>query len=260
MTELFFGKEDDANNFQHFNQSLVLPDGVERIYFGGCFNQPITFPHSVTTIRFGRLFNQPVELPPKLELVDFGYHGTFNHPLDLPQSLTSLYLSQKFNQPITLPSPKLYSVAFNQDFNQPVSLPGGVEMVSFSFSENSHSLCLPDSVKDLSLWSNCPISRMSQGLVELEVGPCYEHPIVFPPHLKKLIWNPDREVELPAGLRDVVFGDEFAHPIVLPPGLKTVKFEGEYGLPLVLPEGCVRYDKFDREQFDDEEIIQEAGK
>ncbi|CAN0451090.1 unnamed protein product [Ectocarpus sp. 12 AP-2014] len=220
-----------------FNESLGpgrirWPPALKRLKFGAAWNRNLvgakdTWPASLEVVRFGTSFDKPLRggggigLPPRLREVHLG--GVFNQPLDgveWPVSLEKLTLSEYFNQSLRYGNgdgvvfPKgLREVVFGGRFNQAmddVVWPERLRTLTFGdkFNQAFPSPGIGYSYRARAVGTGGPTNALTGGTVTTPPPP-------FPAAAAAAAASPPPPPSflLPAGLKELVLGDGYNHPL-----------------------------------------------
>ena len=240
-----------------FNRSLGpgrvrWPPRLRRLKLGATWNRLLSgartsWPPSLEVLEFGTGFDKPLQggggdgdrdrvgLPPGLRAVDLG--GVFNQALagvEWPPGLQELTLSEFFNQPlefrdggkggVSFPA-GLRRIVFGGQFNQEVSStawPGGLQFLAFG--DKFNRAFVPPGAEPRGF----PGGGGGGGGGG---GPAAREPVPSSPPF------PPRSFALPAGLKALVLGDDYDHPMSegeLPDGLERLVIGKSYSfLPSV---------------------------
>ncbi|CAM9591454.1 unnamed protein product [Ectocarpus sp. 13 AM-2016] len=233
-----------------FNESLGpgrvrWPPALKRLKFGAAWNRNLvgakdTWPASLEVVRFGTSFDKPLRggggigLPPRLREVHLG--GVFNQPLDgveWPASLEKLTLSEYFNQSLGYGNgdgvvfPKgLREVVFGGRFNQAIDdvvWPERLRTLTFGdkFNQAFPSPGIGYTYRARAVGTGGPTNALTDGAGTIPPPPSAAAAVpaaaASPP--------PPPSFLLPAGLKELVLGDGFNHPLAggeLPDGLEKL--------------------------------------
>lgn len=248
-----------------FNKSLGSgcvwwPPRLKRLSFGAKWNRSLvgaraSWPASLEVLHFGTGFDKPLQgkdgigFPPGLQEIDLG--GVFNQQLsgvEWPSELRKLTFSEYFNQSLEFHAaggvgvsfPQgLREISFGSRFDQEVARvawPKGLETLTFGdgFNRAFASPGLGYSYGDGSTGGRMPTDAIAAAATPLRISP--PPSFLLPAGLKVLVLgdgydHPLRGAELPDGLEKLVIGKSFSFvaSVRWPSGLKWLHLSCKWG-------------------------------
>ena len=211
-----------------FNQSIIIPDGVESVKFRGKFNSAVTFSNTIKRITFGTAFNQLVNLPINLETVTFG--SRYNQKTDLPSNTKGVRFGRFYNQTTVLPDSVTYA-KFDYWFNNKVILSKNLKKVIFGTKYNQPTV-FPDNVEHIVFNKyhskyNQP-TTWSKNLKVLQLNQVFDQQTTFPDKLKELYFGSayNRVTIFPNSIEKLELGSSYNQQTTLPSNLKELSVNG----------------------------------
>ncbi|CAM9431120.1 unnamed protein product [Scytosiphon promiscuus] len=228
--------------FEDRLEDVTFPETLETLTFGYRFNRSlgpgcVRWPRGLKRLRLGAMWNRRLiggrdSWPASLEVLHFG--TGFNKPLQgkegigLPPSLREIHLGGVFDQPLEGVEwpPTLRKLTFSEYFNRSieyvadgsgVSFPGGLQEMSFCgrFDQEIARVAWPEGLMSLTFGDKFNRPFASPG-----AGSSYASGAVGGSSARSGRTDApsapeSRSFLLPSGLRVLVLGDDYDHPMSL---------------------------------------------